>query len=207
MVRHLKNNKKINSCRKERLLQYFHWYLPNDGNLWKQIKGEAQRLKDLGFSTLWFPPAFKGAAGGYSTGYDVYDLYDLGEFDQKGSVRTKYGTRQEYVEAIDAAHAAGLRVMVDIVLNHKAGGDEMEKINVVKVDPENRTKVISGPFEIEAFTKFTFPGRGKKYSEFEVIFYVENLKYRYGFRVTKGMVEEEWFYYSEPQKTRTALLF
>jgi alpha-amylase len=149
------------------ILQYFHWYLPNDGNLWKQIKGEAQRLKDLGFSTLWFPPAFKGAAGGYSTGYDVYDLYDLGEFDQKGSVRTKYGTRQEYVEAIDAAHAAGLRVMVDIVLNHKAGGDEMEKINVVKVNPENRTKVISAPFEIEAFTKFTFPGRGKKHSEFE----------------------------------------
>jgi len=47
----------------------------------------------------------------------------------------------------------------------------------------------------------------KKYSEFEVIFYVENLKYRYGFRVTKGMVEEEWFYYSEPKKREQHYFF
>jgi alpha-amylase len=149
------------------VLQYFHWYMPNDGNLWKQIKSEAPRLKSLGFTSIWFPPAYKGSGGGYSEGYDVYDLYDLGEFDQKGSVRTKYGTRQEYLDAIDAVHECGMRVMVDVVLNHKAGGDELEKIKVVKVNPENRTKVISAPFEIEAFTKFTFLGRAKKYSEFE----------------------------------------
>lgn len=149
------------------MLQYFHWYLPNDGNLWKQLKSEAPRLKDLGFSTIWLPPAYKGASGGYSVGYDVYDLYDLGEFDQKGSVRTKYGTKQEYIDAIDAIHHEGMRAMVDIVLNQKAGGDEIEKIKVVKVDPDNRTKVISAPFEIESFTKFNFPGRGKKYSDFE----------------------------------------
>lgn len=147
------------------MLQYFHWYLPADGNLWKQIKQEAPRLKELGFSTIWFPPAFKGTSV-YSTGYDIYDLYDMGEFDQKGTVRTKYGTRQEYCDAVNAVHAAGMRVMVDIVLNHKAGGDETEKIKVVKVDEEDRNKVISEPFEIEAFTKFTFPGRQKKYSEF-----------------------------------------
>ena len=146
------------------MLQYFHWYLPNDGNLWKQLKDEAGRLKEMGFSSIWFPPACKGSVGGYSQGYDIYDLYDLGEFDQKGSVRTKYGTREEYLEAIDAVHAAGMNVIVDIVLNHKAGGDEIEKVKVVKVDPDNRNKVISAPFEIEAFTKFTFAGRQKKYS-------------------------------------------
>lgn len=149
------------------MLQYFHWYLPGDGNLWEQIKEEAPRLKEMGFTTIWFPPAFKGSSGGYSTGYDIYDLYDLGEFDQKGSVRTKYGTRQEYIEAIEAVHKEGMLAMVDIVLNHKAGGDELEKIRVVKVNPENRNQVLSAPFEIEAFTKFTFPGRGKKYSDFE----------------------------------------
>ena len=149
------------------MLQYFHWYLPNDGNLWKQLKAEAPRLKELGFSTIWLPPAYKGSKGDYSEGYDSYDLYDLGEFDQKNSVRTKYGTRQEYFDAIDALHDAGVQAMADIVLNHKAGGDETEKIKVVKVDPENRTKVISAPFEIDAFTKFNFPGRGKKYSAFE----------------------------------------
>ena len=149
------------------MIQYFHWYLPNDGNLWKQIKEDATHLKDLGFSTVWFPPAFKGSSGGYGVGYGIYDLYDLGEFNQKGSVRTKYGTRQEYIDAVDAVHASGMRVMVDIVLNHKAGGDKKEKFKVVKVDANNRNKVISAPFDIEAYTKFTFPGRNKKYSEFE----------------------------------------
>lgn len=175
------------------MLQYFHWYIPNDGNLWNQIKSEANRLKDLGFTTIWLPPAYKGADGAVSIGYDVYDLYDLGEFDQKGTVRTKYGTRQEYIEAINSIHDAGMRVMADIVFNHKAGGDETEKITVVKVDPENRTKVISEPFEIEAYTKFTFPGRGKKYSEFEwnsrcfgSIDYADDIKENGIFRIENG---------------------
>ena len=105
------------------MLQYFHWYMPHDGSLWRQIKSDAPRLREIGFTSIWFPPACKGSHGAYSEGYDIYDLYDLGEFDQKGSVRTKYGTRQEYLEAIDAVHENGMQAIVDIVLNHKAGGD------------------------------------------------------------------------------------
>ncbi len=149
------------------MMQYFHWYMPADGSLWKQIKSDAVKLKRLGISAVWLPPAFKASSGGYSTGYDVYDLYDLGEFDQKGSVRTKYGTRQEYIDAVKAIHASGMNIIVDIVLNHKAGGDETEKIQVVKVNPDNRNEPVSQPFDIEAFTKFNFPGRNKKYSDFE----------------------------------------
>jgi alpha-amylase len=148
------------------MLQYFHWYLPNDGNLWKQIKSDAPRLKEIGFTSIWFPPACKGSHGGYSEGYDLYDLYDLGEFDQNGSVRTKYGTRQEYMEAIDAVHENGMQVIVDIVLNHKSGGDECERVKVVKVDPDDRRNFISELMEIDAYTKFTFPGRQNKYSDF-----------------------------------------
>jgi alpha-amylase len=149
------------------MLQYFHWYLPGDGTLWKQIKKDALRLKNLGFTAIWLPPACKASTGEHSTGYDIYDLYDLGEFDQKGAVRTKYGTRKEYIEALKAIRANGMQAIVDIVLNHKAGADEIEKIKVVKVNPDNRNEIISEPFEIEAFTKFIFPGRKKKYSSFE----------------------------------------
>ena len=35
-----------------------------------------------------------------------------------------------------------------------------------RVDPENRNHFTSEPFEIEAFTRFTFPGRQGKYSKF-----------------------------------------
>lgn len=148
------------------IFQFFHWYYPHDGSLWKKLKAEATKLAEMGFTAIWLPPAFKGTNGTYSIGYDVYDIYDLGEFDQKNSVRTKYGTKQEYIEAIEAAHAAGLQIYVDIVLNHKAGADEAELIKVRKVDPENRTQFISEPYDIEAYTKFTFPGRKGQYSNF-----------------------------------------
>jgi alpha-amylase len=148
------------------ILQFFHWYYPGDGSLWKKLKEEAPRLIELGFTAIWLPPAYKGTSGGYSIGYDVYDIYDLGEFDQKGSVRTKYGTKDEYIDAIHAAQRAGLAIYVDIVLNHKGGADEVELIKVRKVNPDNRNEFISEPFDIEAYTKFTFPGRKGKYSQF-----------------------------------------
>ena len=66
------------------------------------------------------------------TGYGVYDLYDLGEFDQKGSVRTKYGTKQELVDAIAECQKNGVAVYVDLVMNHKAGADEKEFLKLLK---------------------------------------------------------------------------
>jgi len=149
------------------MLQFFEWYYPADGSLWKKLSQEAQNLKDKGFDTLWLPPAHKGMAGPDSIGYDSYDLYDLGEFDQKGSIRTKYGTKAELITAIKTAQEAGLQVYVDIVLNHLGGGDETETVTVRKVDPQQRSNFISEPFEIEAFTKFHYPGRAGKYSKFQ----------------------------------------
>ncbi|MEO7801885.1 MAG: alpha-amylase, partial [Ginsengibacter sp.] len=137
-----------------------------DGKHWEDVKNDAAHLANIGITSVWLPPASKSTSGGYSVGYDIYDLFDIGEFDQKGSIRTKYGTRLEYLDAIKALHDAGLQVIVDVVLNHKGGGDELEKVMAVKVNPDDRNEVISGPMEIEAFTKFTFPGRNNKYSDF-----------------------------------------
>lgn len=148
------------------MLQCFHWYLPSDGSLWKKIFDDAVQLHSMGITSLWLPPACKANAGGMSVGYDVYDLYDLGEFDQKSSVRSKYGTKKELVRAVKKIRSLGMQVYADIVLNHLAGADEPETIMVRKVDPENRNTFISDPYEIEAYTRFTFPGRKGKYSRF-----------------------------------------
>ena len=99
-------------------------------------------------------------------GYGVYDMYDLGEFDQKGTIRTKYGTKEEYLEAIRAFHTAGIDVFADIVLNHRMGGDELEEITAVTDNPENRWEQIGGRQKIKAWSKFTFPGRNGVYSSF-----------------------------------------
>lgn len=93
--------------------------------------------------------------------------YDLGEFNQKGAIRTKYGTKQELADAVAACHNLEIKVIADIVTNHKAGADDTEVFQVVEVNPQDRMKEISEPFEIEGWTKFTFPGRRDKYSSFK----------------------------------------
>ena len=148
------------------LFQYFHWYLPNDGRLWQRLQGEASELARKGFTALWIPPAGKGAGGSQDVGYAVYDLYDLGEFDQKGSRRTKYGTKDELLAAIKSAHSAGLEVYADIVLNHRIGADRTKRVEAVEVNPQQRNEVISEPKQIDAWTLFDFPARKHAYSDF-----------------------------------------
>lgn len=74
----------------------------------------------------------------HGNGYDIYDLYDLGEFDQKGATSTKWGSREELDELVKDAHEIGLGVYWDAVLNHKAGADYPEKCQAVKVDPKRK---------------------------------------------------------------------
>ncbi|WP_443943933.1 alpha-amylase [Pedobacter sp. AW1-32] len=148
------------------LIQYFHWYYNEEQNLWLKIAKEAENLKNIGVTSVWMPPAYKASNGGYSVGYDVYDLFDLGEFDQKGSVNTKYGSKEEYLQAINALHEQGIEVVADVVFNHKAGGDELERVQVRRVNEDNRNEFTSDVFEIDAWTKFTFPNRNGKYSGF-----------------------------------------
>ena len=148
------------------VMQYFEWYLPSDGQHWNHLAEDAQHLSDLGISHVWMPPAFKGTNKD-DVGYGVYDLFDLGEFDQKGTIRTKYGFKDEYLNAINRLKDVGIVPMADVVLNHTAAADKLETFEVVEVDPEDRTKEISKPFEIEGWTHFTFDGRQKAYNDFE----------------------------------------
>ena len=43
--------------------------------------------------------------------------WDLGEFDQKGSIATRWGTKQELVEAAAAAKQHGVDILIDAVIN------------------------------------------------------------------------------------------
>ncbi|RYY28856.1 MAG: alpha-amylase [Chitinophagaceae bacterium] len=149
------------------LIQFFEWYVPADGSHWKRFKSAIPDLLSMGITAAWLPPAYKGTRGKESEGYDVYDIFDLGEFDQKGTVATKYGTKEAYKDAVAAARAAGMEVYIDVVLNHMGGAEELERIRVRKVDPDNRLKFIGDEMEVKAYTKFTFPGRKGKYSDFQ----------------------------------------
>ena len=149
------------------MIQYFEWELPSDASLWRNVSKEAKRLEKIGITAVWLPPAYKGNDGINEVGYAVYDLYDLGEFNQKGTIPTKYGTKDEYIKAINDLHRCNIDVYGDISLDHKIGADEVEEVKVVEEDSNNRSNQISGEKYIAAWTKFDFPGRNNKYSDFK----------------------------------------
>lgn len=151
----------------ETLIQYFEWDLPADGLLWKRCKAQAPKLKEAGITKIWLPPAFKGMNGVCDVGYGIYDAYDLGEFDQKGTIATKYGTREEYLEAVKALQKSGLEVLSDVVLNHMLGADGCETVVAREIAENNRNQVVGEAKEISAWTVFDFPGRNGAYSDFK----------------------------------------
>ena len=149
------------------MMQYFEWYLPANCTLWYNLKKDAIHLKEIGITSVWLPPAYKGAAGVNDVGYGVYDLYDLGEFDQRGSVPTKYGTKDQYIDAIKELHKYGIKVIADVVFNQKMGADATEKVIAIEQELSNRNEDVGEEKEIEAWTIFNFEARNNKYSDFK----------------------------------------
>lgn len=146
------------------LFQAFEWENPSGEHYNDLIKKIPDFVKG-GITALWLPPQCK-ATSPFDVGYGIYDLYDLGEFDQKGEVRTKYGTKDQYLALIHALEENGIAAYADVVINHKASADEKETFKVVKVNPDNRMENLSDAYEIEGWTKFTFGPRQGKYSDF-----------------------------------------
>ena len=155
--------KKINGI----IMQYFEWYMDCKQNLWNDITKEAEKLADLGITALWLPPAYKGMGGKDEVGYAVYDVYDLGEFYQKGTIKTKYGSKDEYLNCIMVLKQTGIESYADIVLNHKMGADYLQTIPATKIDWGDHNKPVANQEVVRVATKFTFPGRNHKYSDFE----------------------------------------
>ena len=113
------------------MLQTFFWDCPRvDGKKfqwWNYVREQVPSLAKVGFTSLWLPPVHKAAnLSGPSMGYDPYDYYDLGEFDQKGTIPTWFGTRAELESLIETAHSHRLSVIADMVFNHNSGADAQE---------------------------------------------------------------------------------
>lgn len=152
---------------KNTLLQTFQWYSTNDGSFWNKLAQQAENIHALGYTMAWLPPAYKGHSGANDVGYGVYDLYDLGEFNAKGSVKTKYGSREEYLQALESLRKNDVKIISDIVLNHRMGADETETVMVQRVNGENREERQGEPYQTQVWSKFTFPERNNKYSAFQ----------------------------------------
>ncbi len=98
-----------------------------DGN--GDLRGLIEKLdylQWLGVDCLWLPPFF--ASPLRDGGYDVADYTD---------VLPEFGTIEDFVEFVDAAHARGMRVIIDFVMNHTS--DQHPWFQASRNDPD-------GPF-------------------------------------------------------------
>ena len=133
------------------LIQAFHWDCPRvDGcehAWWPFLQQRIPSLARVGFTSLWLPPVHKAAnLSGQSMGYDPYDYYDLGDLDQKGSVKTWFGSRRELLDLLEHAHAHGLTVLADMVINHNNGADAMDVNPITGASRWTRFRPKSGRF-------------------------------------------------------------
>ncbi|KAG9088120.1 hypothetical protein FRC07_012660 [Ceratobasidium sp. 392] len=145
------------------MIQAFEWYCPGGGVHWNMLKDKVGALSSMGITAMWLPPPTK-ASGQNSVGYDIYDVWDLGEFDQKGGVRTNYGTKEELVELVRYAHENGKLIYMGFCIII-FGADHTERFLATEVDPSDRNRDITDKYEIEGWTGFDFSGRGGKYSQ------------------------------------------
>jgi alpha-amylase len=81
----------------------------------------APRLAAFGFDGIWTPPPCKDTNSQYM-GYTPFDYYDLGQKNQSWGLGTRFGTQDAFLRLIAVAHANGLEVYPDIVLDHCGGG-------------------------------------------------------------------------------------
>ena len=100
---------------------------PADGDpidpWWDHIAKQANAFRKAGFTAIWLPPVTKGGSGKDSVGYDVFDDYDIGSRNQKGTVATHYGTREQLVRCVAILRANGIDVYADLVENQRGGGN------------------------------------------------------------------------------------
>lgn len=79
-------------------------------NAFSAIKAELDRIQSLGTTVLWLMPVNEpGVLKSVNSPYCIKDYKKL---------NTRYGTKKDLKELVDAAHAKGMKVILDWVANH-----------------------------------------------------------------------------------------
>ena len=76
----------------------------------RAMKGVLEKLdyiKSLGVDAIWFSPLYKSPQKDY--GYDIADYRDI---------QPEYGTLDDFKAVLKGAHDRGMRVIMDLVVNH-----------------------------------------------------------------------------------------
>ena len=110
------------------MMQAFYWNVPvnevgKNGFWYDTIKAKIPAMKTAGIRALWMPAPSKGNWGISDMGYGIFDHYDLGAYNQKGSTETRFGSKAELLSVLSTAHSTSggapyMDIYADIILNH-----------------------------------------------------------------------------------------
>ncbi len=136
------------------VLEAFWWNCANGSysSWYTYLAKLVPRIAALGFDGIWTPPPCKDVGIFENMGYTPYDYYDIGQKNQKGGVATWFGSQDEFLRLVAVAHANGLEVYPDIVLDHCDGGDP---------DPDSPFKTPSQNATSYHCVGFAGPGTGR----------------------------------------------
>lgn len=92
-------------------------------------------IKALGFTTVWITPVTQNASG---EDYHGYHSMDFSSVDLRYESRKTWGAERDvkFQDLIDAAHAKGMKIVLDIVLNHTSNFGEA-KLNPLFTRDQN----------------------------------------------------------------------
>lgn len=79
----------------------------------KGVLGKLEYIKDLGADAIWFSPLYVSPQKDY--GYDIADYRNI---------NPEYGTLDDFKEVLKKAHSLGLRIIMDLVVNHTSNKHE-----------------------------------------------------------------------------------
>ena len=90
---------------------------------WDHLARQASDFRRAGFTAIWLPPMLKTSDGDKpgSDGYGPFDDYDIGSKNQKGSVPTRFGSREQLQRCVAVLRANGLDVYADMVEHQRVG--------------------------------------------------------------------------------------
>ena len=103
-------------------------FMDSNGDGIGDIAGITQRLdylKDLGIDVIWLSPVYQSPND--DNGYDISDYQAIME---------EFGTMEDFDEMLDAAHKRGIRIVMDLVVNHCS--DEHEWFRKACEDPDGK---------------------------------------------------------------------
>jgi alpha-amylase len=116
------SNQEATTPSQDVLLQAFYWNVTPGGVWWDSINSKLTTWKNAGITALWLPVVSKGASGDQSMGYDPYDYFDFGTYNQMGAVNTRFGSEASLRSLMSNAKGMGFKLIADIVINHNSGG-------------------------------------------------------------------------------------